>query len=216
MRTFLTVTAALLIAAPVLAQDHQHHQHQQHAEHLPAGQMPEGWNVRVDRDQAADQIMFHAMEDHFHARTGPAGVFYNAGWSRSGNYAVSARFRQNRAPAHPEAYGLVIGGSGLDGADQRYGYFLVRGTGEYFIATRSGTERSVVTPWTRHEAIAVQDASSGVQSNVLGAEVRGDRVIFTVNGTEVASHPRSALPTDGLVGFRINHNLDVRIDQVRR
>ncbi len=214
MRTLLTITAALLVAAPALAQDHQHHQ--QHAEHLPAGQMPEGWSVRVDRDQAADQIMFHAMEDHFHARTGPAGVFYNEGWNRTGNYAVSARFRQNRAPAHPEAYGLVIGGSALDRPDQRYAYFLVRGTGEYFIATRNGTERAVVTPWTRHEAIAVQDAGSGVQSNVLGVEGRGDRVIFTVNGTEVASHPRTAVPADGLVGFRVNHNLDVRIDQVRR
>jgi hypothetical protein len=214
MRTLVVMAATLLVSAPLTAQDHQHHQH--HAEHLPAGQLPEGWNVRVDRDQSADAIMFHAMADHFHARTGPAGVFYNPEWSKSGDYAVSARFRQNRAPNHPEAYGLVIGGSALDGADQSYGYFLVRGTGEFFVAVRRGAERTVVTPWTRHEAIAVQDAASGVQSNVLGAEVRGDRVIFTVNGTEVVSHPRSALPTDGLTGFRINHNLDVRIDQVQR
>jgi hypothetical protein len=105
----MAAAAAVLLAAPVTAQDHQHHQH--HAGHHTAGQMPEGWHVRVDRDQPADAIMFHAMDDHFHARTGPAGVFYNPGWQKSGNYAISARFRQNRAPAHPEAYGLVIGGT---------------------------------------------------------------------------------------------------------
>jgi hypothetical protein len=207
---FLTATA-LLVATSAFAQEHQHH-----AGHLPAGQMPDGWHVRVDRDQPADQIMFHAMEDHFHARTGPAAVFYNPEWMKSGEYSVSARFRQNRAPSHPEAYGLVLGGRALDAPEQSYAYFLVRGTGEYFVATRQGSERTIVTPWTRHDAVAVQDAGSGVQTNVLGAEVRGDRVVFTVNGTEVVSHPRSAIPTDGLAGFRINHNLDVRIDQVQR
>lgn len=214
MRSLIFAAAALLVATPSVAQEQ--HQHQEHAEHLPAGQMPEGWHVRVDRDQPADQIMFHAMADHFHARTGPAGVFYNPEWTHSGDYAVSARFRQNEAPAHPEAYGLVIGGNELEGAEQAYSYFLVRGTGEYFIATRNGAERTVVAPWTRHDAIAVQDADSGVQINVLGAEARGDDVVFTVNGTEVARHPRSAVLTDGLAGFRINHNLDVRVDQVQR
>jgi hypothetical protein len=211
MRAFIVVAAALLITSPAVAQDHQ-----QHAGHTPAGEMPEGWNVRVDRDRPADQIMFHAMADHFHARTGPAGVFYNQEWAKSGNYGVSARFRQNRAPEHPEAYGLVIGGTALDAAEQAYTYFLVRGTGEYFIATRRGAERTVVAPWTRHDAIAAQDADSGVQINVLGVNVAGDRVAFTVNGTEVASRARSEILTDGITGFRINHNLDVRIDQVQR
>jgi hypothetical protein len=215
MRAFLVTAAALLIASPAIAQDHQH-QHQQHAGHTPAGEMPEGWNVRVDRDRPADQIMFHAMADHFHARTGPAGVFYNEGWAKSGDYAISARFRQNRAPEHPEAYGLVIGGSALDAAEQAYSYFLVRGSGEYFIATRRGTERTIVSPWTRHDAIALQDADSGVQINVLGVNAVGDRVVFSVNGTEVANRPRTELLTDGIAGFRINHNLDVRIDQVQR
>jgi hypothetical protein len=216
MPTLIIIVAALLIASPAIAQDHQHQQHRQHAEHTPAGEMPEGWNVRVDRDRPADQIMFHAMADHFHARTGPAGVFYNEGWAKTGDYGISARFRQNRAPEHPEAYGLVIGGSALDAAEQAYSYFLVRGTGEYFIATRRGTERTIVSPWTRHDAITAQDSDSGVQINVLGVNVAGDRVVFSVNGTEVASRPRAELLTDGLVGFRINHNLDVRIDQVQR
>jgi hypothetical protein len=222
MRTTVLTAALLAVAAaPLAAQQHQHHQHekrehQHHAEHLPAGEFPDGWNVRVDRDQPADDIMFHAMEDHFHARTGPAAVFYRDDWAHTGNYALSARFRQNRAPQHPEAYGLVIGGRDLAGAGQTYSYFLVRGTGEYFIATRDGAERTIVTGWTRHDAIRPQDADSGVQTNVLGVRVEGNDVVFTVNGTEVESRPRAGLHTDGVAGFRINHRLDVRIDELQR
>lgn len=220
MRTLTLVAVALLASGTASAQQHQHHQpqegHAHHAEHLPPGELPEGWNVRVDRDQPADEIMFHAMEDHFHVRTGPAGVFYRDDWTHAGDYAVSARFRQNRAPAHPEAYGLVIGGRDLDAAEQAYTYFLVRGTGEYFIATRRGAERTIHTAWTRHDAVRPQDADSGVQSNVLGVQVRGEDVAFLVNGVEVARRPRAELSTDGVAGFRINHRLDVRIDELQR
>lgn len=219
MRIVAIAAAALLIASPALAQQHHPDSHRKDGPaSMHAGMAPiaEGWNVRVDRDAAAEGIMFHSMPDHMHVRTGPGGVFYNPTWTHAGDYAVSARFRQNRAPTHPEAYGIAIGGTELDGPGQTYSYFLVRGAGEYFIATRRGAERTIVSPWTRHEAIATQDAGSGVQLNVLSVAPRGDQVVFSVNGTEVASHPRSAIVTDGVAGFRINHNLDVRIDQIQR
>jgi hypothetical protein len=50
----------------------------------------------------------------------------------------------------------------------------------------------------------------------LGAQVQGDEVIFTVNGTEVTRVEKSKLHTDGMYGFRIGHNLDVDVDQVKR
>ena len=215
MRTLLITCLCTLAAGTAAAQQHQH-AHEHRAGHLPPGQLPDGWRVRVDRDQPATDIVFHAMDDHFHARTGPAAVFYRDDWTHTGDYSISARFRQNRAPEHPESYGLVIGGSDLDAAGQAYTYFLVRGGGEFFIARRDGAERTVVVPWTRHEAVAPQDPESGVQSNVLGIEVRGDEVVFAVNGTEVARRPRGELHTEGIAGFRINHRLDVRVDQLHR
>ena len=54
----------------------------------------------------------------------------------SGNYTVSATIDQLGKPAHPEAYGIFIGGSDLSGPNQSYLYFLVRGTGEMFAKTR--------------------------------------------------------------------------------
>src|SRR5690606_6296140 len=67
------------------------------------GAFPEGWTARVDRDQPIDRVSFRSMGEGFHATMGPAAVFYNPQMSKSGDYKVAARFRQTRAPAHPEA-----------------------------------------------------------------------------------------------------------------
>lgn len=203
MRALTVIVAALLFAAPATAQQ------------ATGGSFPDGWSARVDRDRPVDGVTFVTMGDGYHATMGPAALLYNPAWTHSGSYAVSARFTQTKAPAHPEAYGIAIGGTDLDAADQRYTYFLVRGTGEYFIATRDGAERTIVVPWTAHDAVTAQNAA-GRQTNVLGARVTDDHVVFTVNGTEVARRPRSEIATNGVFGFRVNHQLDVHIDQVRR
>jgi hypothetical protein len=69
--------------------------------------------------------------------------------------------------------------------------------------------------WTPNAAIVKQGAD-GKQSNVLGIQVQGDNVIFTVNGTEVTRLAKSKVHTDGVIGFRVGHNLDVDIDQVKK
>lgn len=216
MRTLLLALAALAAAAPLAAQ----HQHATPAPQPATAQgakpdhaaYPAGWAVRVDRDAPRDSVWLMDHGTELHAATGPAGaVYYNAGWAKSGDYAYAARFRQPRASRHPEAYGLVIGGSGLDGAEQRYSYFLVRQTGEYFIADRRGETRTKVVDWTPHAAIRKVEGAAGA-ANVLGVAVRGADVVFSVNGQEVARRPRSELSTDGVAGFRVNHHLEVFID----
>lgn len=179
------------------------------------GEFPEGWSARVDGDASVDDVVFTEMGEGLHATTGPAAVFYNPDWTHSGDYEVSASLTQTTAPAHPEAYGITIGGSELSGPDQAYSYFLVRNTGEYFIATRKGDERNIIVNWTDHEAVNEQD-EDGRQTNVLGVEVEGDDVIFKVNDTEVDRRQRGEILADGLFGFRINHRLDVHIDDLKR
>ncbi len=123
---------------------------------------------------------------------------------------------QTKAPSHPISYGLMIGGSDLAGPNQTYSYFLVRNQGEYYIANREGDARpSTVMTWTAHPAIVKQGAD-GRQVNTLGIQVQGDQVVFTVNGTEVTRVEKSKLHTDGMYGFRIGHNFDVDVDQVKR
>ena len=40
----------------------------------------------------------------------------------------------------------------------------------------------------------------------------GNMVSYVVNGTVVHSVARKAVTTDGVVGFRVNHQLDVAVD----
>jgi hypothetical protein len=72
-----------------------------------------------------------------------------------------------------------------------------------------------VVTWTLNPAIVKQGAD-GRQTNTLGIQVQGDNVIFVVNGAEVTRVPKSKLHVDGMYGFRIGHNLDVDVDQVKR
>jgi hypothetical protein len=179
------------------------------------GQFPAGWNVRPDRG-AADQVKFSQTGDVYHFAMGSAGTFYNSEWTKTGDRKFSARLMQKAAPSHPISYGLMFGGSNLAGDMQTYSYFLVRNQGEYFIANREGNARpTTVVNWTASPAI-VKQGDDGRQTNTLGVEVRGDNVIFTVNGTEMTRLPKSKVHIDGLYGFRIGHNLDVDVDQVKR
>ena len=179
------------------------------------GKLPPGWSVRTDRG-TADQISVTLTGDTYHFAMGPGSTFYRSDWTKSGNYQFSARLTQTKAPTHPISYGLMIGGTDLQGPNQTYSYFLVRNRGEYFIANRDGDQKPVpVVNWTAHPAIVPQGAD-GRQTNTLGIQVQGDEVIFTINGTEVTRLPKSKIHTDGLYAFRIGHNFDVDVDQITR
>lgn len=177
------------------------------------GNYPAGWNVRPDRGTPA-QINFTQAGEVLQFKMGPAGTFYRSDWTKSGNYTFSARLTQKAAPSHPISYGLVIGGANFP-ANPTYTYFLVHNLGEYFISNWEGARPVTVVNWTANPAI-VKQANDGRQTNTLGIQVQGDNVIFTVNGTEVTRLAKSKVHTDGLTGFRIGHNLDVDVDQVKR
>lgn len=172
------------------------------------------WKVRPDRG-TADQISLSVDGDVYHFRMGPAGTFYRADWMRSGDFAFSARLTQLAAPSHPISYGLMIGGKNLDTSATTYTYFLVRNLGEYFIANWEGSAPVTVVGWTANPAIVKQGAA-GKQTNTLSIQVKGDNAIFSVNGKEMTTLPKSKIHTDGMYNFRIGHNLDVDVDQVKR
>jgi mono/diheme cytochrome c family protein len=199
---------------------HMAHRFQQGAGSDPdravkGGKLPEGWSVRPDRGTAS-QIDLTIDAGVFHFAMGPAGTFYRSDWMKSGDYRFSARLTQMKAPTHPISYGLMFGGSDLGGPNQAYSYFLVRNQGDYYIANRDGDKPpQPVVDWKLHPAI-VKQGSDGRQTNTLGIQVQADEAIFTVNGTEVTRLPKSKLHTDGMFAFRIGHNLDVDVDQVKR
>jgi len=208
----LALTA--LLALPVLAQKGKEGGAGDPDRAVKGGGMPAGWNVRPDRGSASG-ISFTQTGDAYHFVMGSAGTFYNPAWTKTGNYKFSARLTQTKAPTHPISYGLMFGGSNMGTPMITYTYFLVRNQGDYFISNWVGGGPTTVVNWTAHPSIAKQGAD-GKQTNTLGVEVQGNDVIFSVNGTEVKRLPKTQVHTDGLFAFRIGHNLDVDVDQVKQ
>ena len=62
-----------------------------------------------------------------------------------------------------------------------------------------------------HQAVKRPDGT-GTSSNTLEVRVAGDTVSYVVNGTVVHSVAEEAVTTDGIVGFRVNHQLDVAVE----
>lgn len=177
------------------------------------GTFPPGWNVRTERNAPTANVKFTAMgPGGLHTTVGPAAIYWRNQDTVSGNYHVVARMIQMKKPEHPEAFGIFIGGRSLADSAQSYTYFLVRPTdGMYSIRRRNGyaTRPTAVVEWTASQAVVKSD--SGEASNELSIEVRGGKAKFMVNGKEVYTGDAANLDVNGVVGYRVNHNLDVHL-----
>lgn len=213
MRTLLIAFSAVLFALPAGAQQGQQMKMKDDPDKAVAGGgvLPAGWSARADRDVPLTNVKFSKMGEGWHFTLGPATVVYRETDKASGNYHVAATFTQTKAPMHPEAYGVFIGGSDLKGDGQKYSYFLVRGDGRFLVKRRNGANATNVTEgWTENAAVNKVDAN-GKATNEFGVGVSGGKVSFTVNGKEVYSGDAANLDATGIVGLRVNHNLDVHV-----
>ncbi len=183
-----------------------------------AAQAPAGWQVRIDRSQSASDpdnvpdLKVMTMGKGFHVTGGPAGVFWNPANRATGNYTAKANFNLMKPSGHLNYYGLIVGGEAIEGPAQKYIYFLVGQNGTFIISARNGEKVESVQGRTAHAAIR-QPGADGRSTNNLEVRV-GNNVQYVVNGTVVHTTPKSGLTaaTDGFVGVRINHQLDVHVD----
>jgi len=184
-----------------------------------AAQAPAGWKMRVDRSasasdpDAAGDIKFMKHGTMFHAINPQAAVYWNPENTASGSYTLKGSFKLMKPSDHINYYGLVFGGRDLEGAGQQYLYFVVAQNGTWLIKRRDGDKTENVSAKTPSDAVTKPDAS-GQSTNVLEVRVSADKIDYVVNGTVVHSTPRSGqtADTDGLYGIRINHHLEVQID----
>ena len=112
---------------------------------------------------------------------------------------------------HVNYYGLVFGGSDLEGPQQKYLYFVVAQNGTWLIKQRDGEGTTTVAPKTPNDAVKKPDAS-GMSTNALEVRVGPDKIDYVVNGVVVHSMPKGDLKTDGIYGIRVNHLLEVQVD----
>src|SRR5438132_12965177 len=177
-RHVFRVVFALLLVAPLAAQS------------------PKGWKVRPDSSasasdpDAAGPIKFVTMGTGFHATNPQAAVYWNPANTASGVYTVKGTFKLMKPSGHTNYYGLVFGGSNLEGANQSYLYFLVAQDGSWLLKKREGEVASDVAKKTVNAAVKMPDAN-GTSTNALEVRVAADKVDFVVNGTVVHSMPKS-------------------------
>jgi len=183
-----------------------------------SAQSPQGWSVRVDRSQSAQDpddtpnLKFITMGTGFHVTGGPAGTFWNPANTATGNFTAKATFTLVKPSGHTNYYGLIFGGSALEGAAQAYTYFLVAQDGTFLVRHRMGETVTDVVRMS-HSAVKQPD-SSGKSTNALEVRVAGNTISYVVNGTVVHTTPKTGMTakTDGIVGLRVNHLLEVHID----
>ena len=225
-----TLKSTLIIAVTLLA-----------AAQLEAQSVPAGWKYREDKSanasdpDAAGSIKIVTAGSGYHIETPTAAIFWNPSNTATGNYTLKGTFTLNKRSGHVNHYGLVFGGSALEGATQKYTYFMVaqdnpvggRGqpqplglwlsktrNGETTAATFTGLAGAGRNGAVPHAAVKIPDAS-GKSVNTLEVRVQADKVEFVVNGTVVHSAPKASLTTDGIWGIRSNHLLDINVDGLK-
>jgi hypothetical protein len=184
-----------------------------------AAQAPKGWKMRVDRStsasdpDAAGDIKFVTEGTGYHATNPQAAIYWNPANTATGVYTLKGTFTLMKPSGHNNYYGLIFAGTGLEGPQQNYDYFVVAQNGTWLIKKRDGEATSNIAPKTPNDAVKKPDAT-GKSVNSLEVRVGTDKVDFVVNGAVVHSEPKTGgmAKTDGIYGIRVNHLLEVQVD----
>ncbi|CAN5922400.1 hypothetical protein BH11GEM2_BH11GEM2_36460 [soil metagenome] len=233
--SLLTVSLTLLAAAPLAAQakmetkaDKKEDKMEMKADKMKAdkkmdhmdmdkkvkgGPMPSGWMGHTDDASAKiEDAKFVTMGKGYHVTSGPAAIYWTAKDKVAGPFTASATLSQTKAPSHPEAYGVFFSGKNLEAANRTYYYFLVRGDGKFLVNHRAGAEVHKIVEWTENAAVKKADAKGAATNTLMVDASKADSVRLMVNGVQVAALSAAKAETSGgIVGLRVNHNLDVHI-----
>ncbi len=219
-RTFILATAALSLASLTSIACAQ-----ETSRNVAGGGVSvTGWTGRIDasaakRGSTLDNAKLAQDGNALHVTTGPAVAYWNPANTASGNYTVSATFREPKYMSlndHPHPYGIFIGGNSMGTDQQTYlycaaygdGNFIVRGFGPapFQMNGREGAANAAV-----HKAAGKDQPVS----QEVAMSVSGDKVSCSINGTEVASYTKSDVvgtgkltSTNGVYGIRFAHNTE--------
>lgn len=225
MRICLTAIVVFLFCQTTLAQDPSSLVPDPNN---PVGEnldIPPGWMVRLDKPRADFQLSankdstdlwFVTMTPGWHITAGPAAIYYHPANVASGNYTLTSTIHLFDPKGRNEGFGMFIGGTDLNGENQEYMYFLLRNDGKYLIKRRIGSETANVVTWTADDAIKTYDEGAGesTATNTLRVEVSDGMAVFFINDAVVQELETANLPTNGIVGLRINHGLDVHVSDL--
>jgi hypothetical protein len=182
---------------------------------IDAGSLKQGRSINDSK--------FAVAGDTITINAGPNNIYWNPAHVGNGDFTVKATFAESnhlKHSNHPHPYGLFIGGANLDTPKANLLYCSVYGNGTYIVRGfapdgTNGVFRLGGNRPTAHEAVK-KVGPEGTVTQEIAMSVKGGNVECSVNGTVVSTHPAADVvgagklaSTDGIVGLRIGHNLDV-------
>ncbi|HEU4628643.1 MAG TPA: hypothetical protein VFS08_02830 [Gemmatimonadaceae bacterium] len=190
-----------------------------------------GWTGKIDareaqRGQSLNDAKLAKAGDDLHVTTGPAVAYWNPANTASGDYTVSATFTEQKYMAlndHPHPYGVFIGGQNMGTDQQSYLYCAAYGNGT-FIVRGFGPEPFQMNGRRGGTNDAVHKAEGPGQpvTQEIALSVKGDSVQCAINGTVVATYPKSEVvgegkltSTDGVYGIRFGHNTEATVSDLK-
>lgn len=181
---------------------------------------PAGWVSRLDgggMDHGdGGRVVMATMKPGFHVTTGPAGILFDSTMKATGDWRLEATLDLFDPGARAEGFGVFFGGRDLNSAAPHYSYALLRRDGKALLKVRDGATTRTVRDWTANAGIPTWKGGPPGTSvkYLLVLEARGPRVTMWVGANQVLDAARSELPTDGIVGLRINHSLNLHVERV--
>ena len=195
------------------------------------GIMVQGWAGKVDANEAAGGKTVNDSKlvkegDALHVTTGPAITYWNPANKATGNYTVSATFKEAQFMGlndHPHPYGIVIGGNDMGTDNQSLLYCNAYGNGTFIVRGFGPAAFKVNGARAEANAAIHKAAAKGEPvEQTIALSVKGDKVECSVNGTVVGSYDKSAVvgegklkSTDGIWGIRFGHNTEAVVTNLK-
>lgn len=185
-----------------------------------------GWTGRIDANETKagltlNNARFAPHGAGMHVTTGPAVTYWNPSNRVSGDYTVKATFTEENymsLNSHPHPYGIVIAGSRMGTEQQSFLYCAAYGNGRFIARGFGPAPFQLNGRGAEHPAVNKAAGKGQPVTQEIAVSVRGNTVDCAINGTVVASFPRSdvvaegRLPTtDGIYGLRFGHNTEATV-----
>lgn len=196
------------------------------------GVLIKGWTGEIDAKEKAGGMTLNSAKlategKGMRVTTGPAVTYWNPSNTAKGDYTVSATFTESKYMSindHPHPYGIMVGGNDLGTANASYLYCAAYGNGT-FIFRGFGPAPFQLGGRAPIKNDAINKAAGVGQpvTQIIAVTVKGDSISCSINGTTVATHPRSDVvapgklkSTDGHYGLRFGHNTDATVTDFKK
>jgi len=189
-----------------------------------------GWTGKIDAKEAAAGMTLNSAKlakegDALHVTTGPAVTYWNPKNNATGDYTVSATFKEPKYMSlnnHPHPYGLMIAGNDLGTDQESYLYCAAYGTGKFIVRGFGPAAFQMNGRGVENPAVNKAAAVGEPVTQEIALSVKGDKVECAINNKVVASYNKADLvtagklkSTDGVYGIRFAHNTEAIVSGLK-